>query len=393
MGTIHLALSGNAFHSDTPEERWHVLDSERLGLEIIGESGLPVSVSFQGVDLEIFPWLKSVLAQHPSLEQIRAPYGHGLIPLLHPAQQRWEIENGPGMHRVMFFPEFYTPGDCLIPDMFFVLGPHTITHTAFDSTETLRVPLSVTGQDPESSAAIRYGEKIGLVMRGFNALLNGFFVFQRDPYSSQRFNSPLSQLLEEIERIANETTGTVIMPLDLEAPYIGSLEGAKIWETFLGALKRSGLDDIFVSLENVIRDLAHAERNVTARPHRELTSKWFGYEAQLVYYSFVRGFKPKNEREHFVLSLAGLSDALSSIYRKVTAFKESKALSFLAVDCAGREIKLRMGVSNNHVFDLCQSAWLALNENIPLVSVMKKRCNGQSLLIKRTLAWAETHGL
>ncbi len=89
MGAIHLALVGNAFHSATPKKKWPQLEAEKLGLEVIGESGLPVSTSFQGIDFEIFPWLKSTLVQHPSIECVSATYGHSFIPLMHPVQQKW----------------------------------------------------------------------------------------------------------------------------------------------------------------------------------------------------------------------------------------------------------------------------------------------------------------
>ncbi len=393
MGTIHLALSGNAFHSDVPQKRWHEIDSERLGLEIIGESGLPVSVSFQGIDFELFPWLKETLLRYPSIECVHASYGHGLIPFMHPVQQEWEIKRGPGTHRVTFFPEFYTPEEHFIPDMFFVLGPRTVAYTLYEGPGVKRSPVSVTGNDPENFPAIRYGDKTGLVMKDFNVLLGRFFAFQQDPYSLNQSPSSLSQLLEEVERIMKNIPATVIIPLDIEAPYIGSLEGAKVWEIFVSALKQSGLDTCFVSLESVIHDVAGAKAITMDRPHRELTSKWFGYEAQFAYYSFIREFEPKNERDHFVLSLAGTSDVLSSLYRKVTALKRSKELLLSAIDFTGRRRELRIGTENEHVFELCRSAWLALNKGLRLTTAIKRHCDRRSLLVKRTLLWAEKYNL
>lgn len=392
MGTIHLALSGNAFHSDTPEDKWHVLDSEQLGLQVIGGDGIPASVSFQGIDFEIFPWLRGTLAHYPSLECTSAPYGHGLIPLLHPVQQSWEIEHRPITHRMMFFPEFYTPEECFIPDMFFVLGPHTITYTPYGEKESIPLSFLAAGKDPENFTAIQYGSKVGLVMRGFDILLSRYFAFQRNPYSLRQSPSPLYQLLKEIERIAKEVPYTVIMPLDIEAPYIGSFYGAKIWETFICALKRSGLDEIFISLESVIQNVRRTEMITTDRPHRELTPKWFGYEMQFAYYAFIRRFRPKDEREHFLLSLAGASDVLSSLYRRVTALKARKRSVFSAIDLAGQEKRVCI-CADNSVLDLCQSAWLALKKDLSLVDAINKSCDRQSLIVKRTLFWAEVHGL
>jgi hypothetical protein len=372
------------------------LNTEQLGLRVIGESGVPVSASFQGIDHEVFPWLKGTLLQHPSIECLSATYGHGLIPLMHPAQQKWEIEHGPNTNRVTFFPEFYTPQARIIPDMFFVLGQHTVTYTVrhppHRAKQSEKFLLAV---DPEDSATIRYGSKIGLVMRGFGALLSKFFAFQLSPYASGGERcSPLSQLLKEIERIATEVSGIVIMPLDIEAPYIGSLEGEKVWEILFRNLKQTGLDSTFISLTDVVADASCIDANQTHHPHRELGPKWFGYQTQFDYYSFIRNFKPGSKREHLLLSLAGTSDALSALYRKIIWVKEHKRLLLEAIDLAGCKRRLPVGgADSHHVFSLCQSALLALKTHAPLTSIIHKHCDISVPLVKQTLTWAEAHCL
>lgn len=395
MGSVHLALSGNSFHSDVSQEQWSRLDNERLGLDAIGDSGLPVSVSFQGIDFDMFPWLKRTLSHYPSIECISATYGHGLIPFMHPDQQRWEVASGPHHHSVTFFPEFYTPKAMFIPNMFFVLGPQTVLYAQKTGTSKKSEQICMPTQigDPEMFSAICYGQKTGLVMRGFSDLLQAFFAFQKHPHAAHRKSSPLAQLLRTLEHIAVKTSDIAIMPMDLEAPYVGSREGEKIWEILFNALKRSGLDSIFVSMQDVINETAHKPAPEVSRPHRELTPKWFGYEAQFAYYSFIRQFRPTSEQEHFILSLAAASDALSALYRKITLGKTGKRMDIQTIDLGGRTKMLEVGHDSNNIFALCQSALLALRMPAKLTHVIHKNCNTGALLVKRALSWAEMHNL
>jgi len=393
MGRIHLTLPGNATHSNVSPKKWEEIDRNHAGLDAIGRSGVPVSVSYQGIDYELWPWLTDTLTRYPSLEVIDAPYSHAFLPLMHPKQQRWEISQNVVQHPVSFFAEFYSPSAEFIKNAFFVLATQTVAYSVGFEEDTreramLPAPLYV-GENIEKLDVIQYGGKIGLVMRGFEPILQAFFAFQRDPVTPREGALPLDILLNTIEDTVTSNDGVIIMPLDIEAPFVGSLGGAEVWGVLFNGIQERNLTRHFISLSGVLEEL-RPKAELTRRPHRILGTKWSKYEIQMRYLARVGSFVPHNEREHRMLALAATSDVLSGLCTKIDRQKKKTVLS--ARDFDGREGSVEIGY-NQEVVDVGFAALHALQDKQSLVQKIQEQCDLSSLFIQRVLAWAEKYDL
>lgn len=372
MGKIILNLPGNAFHSNLLADRWEEMFQSKVGLDAIGVSGVPVAISYQGIDYKIMPWLAETLAKYPSIEVLNAPHSHALIPLQTEEMEKWEMKDIiPGSIPMTFFPEFYAPTERFIPTEFFWVleGASYLYSACCENSE------DVTVETLPNAPAIQHGSKIGVIMRDadFGPILKAFFRFQRDPLTiSEDTNGklPLDNVLDEIERVSQMPDDTIIIvPIDIEAPFIGSAWGAKIWEMFFQGIVDRGLKDVFIPLSTAL-DTFRAKAVKSRRPHRILT-KWTSYEVQVRYLMRVAGLTTNNETDDDMIlaSIASCSDILSAWERKIAEGK--KAIILAGKNRQGDNVELPVSY-NQDIITVQSAALRALSEGIEFnVALMK----------------------
>lgn len=379
---LHINMPLNTLHSNVPPKAWQQIDKEHAAIKIIGESGIPVSISPQAMDFELCPWLKDELGCHPSIEVTSGTYSHVLMSLMNPKHQHWQVENSfPSASRVNFYPEYYSPEARFIKDIFFVLASQTVAYSVTGTT-TLEQPY--VGEDIAKHEAILYGGKLGLVMKGFEPILSAFFAWQRDPGNKSLYEKLFLTIRQTVETI----DGIIIMPIDIEAPWVGSLVGGKIWELFFSGINKYGLAKYFMSLKEVVEYL-EPNAQETRRPHRVTGTKWTKYEVQINYLARLRSKEPATDRQHHLLALAGVSDVLSGLCSKIDATK--RPVLFEAKDMDGNPGTIEIGYSQE-VIDLAYFAAKALIRNTSLLDEINK-IDTSSLLVQRILAWAEENKL
>jgi len=382
MGKIHLNILGNAFHSFMLPKLWKKFDQQHGSIPEIGRSQVPVSMSFQALDFVLWPWLKDVLNSHPSLEQTNGTFSHALTPLMHPKHQQWQIDHSANRnHPVCAYPEFYSPESQFINKAFLVLASQTVAYSVSD---TLELDNLYTDEDIARSAAINYGGKTGLVMKGFEPIQKAFYAWQRDP-SNQAL---LSALMTTIQTTAQSNELTM-MPIDIEAPYVGSCEPDYIWKTFFAAINKHDLAKHFISLSEAMELLSNQTQK-SRRPHRVLGTKWTKYEVQWRYQAKLMNIEPRTERDHMILSIAGGSDVLSALGRKIEAPKKIPSLS--AKNLNGDDKNIILGFSQD-VLDISHSAAHALFDRKLFASKLERSADPSSLLTQRILAWAQNNNL
>ena len=394
MGRICLVLPGNSFHANVQPQSWDRIDKEQAGLPAIGASGVPVSVCYQALDFEFFPWIRENSTRYPSIELTSAPFSHPLLPLLDEKQQAWEMSQRVMGGPVCFFPEFYAPKAHLIPEAFLVLAAYTAAYsvgTEYADGDTPALEQPYVDREFAKHAAISHGGKSGLVMKAFEPILKAFFDFQRDPVTAIEGVSPLDRLLDKMKAVADSTDEIIIIPLDLEAPYVGSLWGGKIWELLFDGIVRGNLSSYFISLKDALAELAPRAVK-TRRPHRMVGQKWIKYEVQYRYACQIGSFQPRNDRHHMLLSIAGGSDVLAGLQVMVDGAK-----TFKAMDIDARCKDLQIGF-NQEIVDVCYDAANALRKKGSLVEKIERRMSqdsslAASLLMQKILAWTRANSL
>lgn len=384
MGRIILMMPGNTLHSNVFPEAWERIDAAHAGIPVIGMSGVPVSISYQTMDYHLLPWLRDELANHPSIEVINAPFSHALIPLLQPRHQQWQMANGAHqLHPVSFFTEFYSPEEQFIPDAFLVLASQTV---AYSVTSDATVPQVYVDPDIARHDAILYGGKLGLVMKGFEPILAAFFTWQRDPGNRIKLDALFTAIVETAEK----TDGIIMWPIDIEAPWVGSLVGERIWETFFSEIVSRGLTGLFTTLNQALeelRPLAHESR----RPHRALGAKWLKWELQFLEMARLSQIKPRSDREHMILSLAAASDLLSGLCSKIDESQRRIVLN--ATDMDGHPGTVQIGWSQP-VVEACFAARHALDDGVTLQETLAELPDDYDcLLVRRLCDWAKANDL
>ena len=87
----------------------------------------------------------------------------------------------------------------------------------------------------------------------FGKFVEAFFLFQRYPLlgSHPEGKDCLTLLIEEVRKIAAMPDDrVVVIPIDLEAPYVGSAFGARVWEIFFSELEKQKLKHVFTPLSS-----------------------------------------------------------------------------------------------------------------------------------------------
>jgi hypothetical protein len=357
MGKICLVLPGNTFHANQLPERMKEMDEERYGLPMFRKYGIPATAFFQGADLLMKPWLVDEMFEEGSVEWGNAPFSHTLIPLVHGSWRR-ELNHILGTVPVTFFPEFYVPRGNQIPTPYtLVLAGNSVLYSAFTEHWLHRQDDIVPVGYPQQVQAIRFEGKVGILMREewFAPFLSAFFLFQRYPIlgSHPEGRDCLGDLLQQVRKVADAPEGTtVVCPIDIEAPWIGSACGARVWEIFFEALHREGLSSVFSPLSVHLERFAQ-EAAAAPRPHRELT-KWSTWEIQLMHRD-----RLNNLTDYFsdmVKMIATGSDIYAAWGIKITETKKKIALP--AVDRDGKPVQLPITFSQS-VIDVQLAAYHA----------------------------------
>lgn len=385
MAKIVLFLPGNATHSFLIGERWQKMYNERLGLEAIGKSGVPVTVSHQGLDYELYPFLRDMHSQYSNIDVANAPFGHSLLPFCGTSQKRWETRRVLGNLPVTFFSEFYSPSADFIPtEFFFYLKKQTYSYSMVVIRRSSEVfePEIDTPLD-EKIISVKYGNKIGIVMDGFEGFLKHWFAFAQNP-SVQN----IANLIDEVKKLVHDPRSVVVIPLDLEQPYVGSVEGEKLWTLFFDAIKKEGLDEHIVSLRSVLDEF---RRNPIAikQPHRILT-KWTVHALQLNYMFKLNGMSPRTEKERMIYSLAASSDIFSSWGRYVGSLNK-KPVEIVCTSLNGWNVTMSQG-HNQLLQDGILAAFNALKhgDTSLVLKLEKLQCAG---LVLGLAKWAKNKGL
>lgn len=385
-GKLILVLPGNSLHSNVLKEGWNMMYEEKAGLDVIGNSGIPVTVSYQGMDYQILPWLKETLGKHSCIDVMNAPHSHSLIPLCGEKMIQWETKNVIGNIPVTFFPEFYAPKAHFIPTKFFIfIEGMTYSYSHFATTD------DVESETLPNAPSIKIGDKIGVMMKEklFKGFLSAWFRFQRDPVSidqSSNNKQPLEHLLDQVEKIG-ESGEVVVCPLDIETVYIGSCLGKKAYELFFQGVKNRGLESVFARLSDNL-DYFKAKAEPSKHPHRILT-KWMTYEVQAKYLISLAKITPKNEKEAILLSIASCSDIYSAWERKVGEAQKKIMLS--GRDLAGNEKRLPISY-NQDIIDVQHAAKQALQEKTSYEKILQELPD-QSPFIKRMVECARKYKL
>jgi hypothetical protein len=375
MAKIALYFPGNATHSFLLGDRWQRMSDEHLGLDAIGRSGVPVTTSHQGLDYELYPFLAETLAKYPSISVANAPFAHPLLTLVHKDHQKWELRNVVGNLPITFFSEFDTPEAHLIPTKFFF---HLRSQTAIYS-----MPSGLVIEDPDvlhipdGTVGVRYGanDRIGIVLDGFEAFNKAWFAYGAKPTQEN-----LDKVMNEIEAISQLARPYVVIPIDLEQPWVGSVLGSEMFERFFAALKLRGLDQHIVPMEDVMA-AALVNPFPINRPHRIL-GKWNVHQLQFEHMAEMKMKRPQGDRQHFLYAFATLSDLLSSWNRFVA---KEKFLSCRDLD--GTEVKLSQG-HNKHLQQICLAAKSTLmHGDVSFVSKLRslEEQNGLTIAVQR---WA-----
>ncbi len=307
---ILLVASINSFHGNVLPEGFARLYEERLSLGQLAESGIPMTINSHGIDFLMYPWLDDFV-NYPNLDFTSGLFTQMLPVFLSEKYLEWQHLSGrlipPGINQI-FYPEFCTPTSP--QDNFWVLDSQTHYYSDMNG------EVSWENKAPISSPAIKYRGKIGLVMKesAYKPILDAFFLAQRLPdqlNSEGRTN--LKALVDRVESVE----GVVILPLDLEAPYVGSLLGGEFWRRFLGEIKERGLEKNFLSFSEVFPRLRVEAVETVDAPYRNL-GKWLSLPANFSYYSQIREISQRelSREERFLLAIAGNSDIGAAIHQK-----------------------------------------------------------------------------
>jgi len=387
MAKVCLFLPGNVMHSFLLGDRWQKMYDEQVGLNAIGASDIPVVISHQGIEYELCPFLLDIHRKYPNILVANAPYSHALLPFVSPTQCKWETRVPMGKLPITFFSEFYSPEAYFIPtEFFFFLRSQTCSYSMMFGVkhkETVS-DLEVDQMLPAKTISVRYNNRIGIVLEGFDKFNLAWFAFTAIPNDEN-----LNKVVKEFEILLADPRKVVVVPMDLEQPYVGSVVGEKIWTIFFDELKKRGLADNIVDIRyflNDFRDSAIAIR----RPHRILT-KWTSHLVQIHYLQRMARLKPKTEKERLIYALASASDLLSSWNRFVMS-SNKEPLTILCKDLQGKEFIMSQA-HNKPLQEGCLTALMSLEKGDRRLADKLAKIEQPTGLIRSLTEFAASKGL
>lgn len=392
---FHLTLPANLMgHSNVSEEMREDIEKAKANIDVIGLSGLPVSMSFQGIDFEWAPWLRETLAQYPSIDLLNATWSHSILDMVSSQQALWEVRQRVSNSRVTFFAEYASPASDLIPGAFFVLAPHSFSYsTGYQREEQAAALLDPQlGPDLMGVKAIRTkgNGKLGIVMNAFDGILNdrdaGFFAYQRDL-------SKLEAHMDLLKHHLDSTEGITPFPIDLESCFVGSACSLEVWPRYLDALDRHDLIKHFVSIEEVLEEAEGCAIEAPV-PKRILGTKWTKHTVQLKYGARNMNTWAHSEYENRLLGVAGVSDWYSGVCTKIDSSRRKTILSAKKVD--GSNTTIEIGY-NQAVIDIAHAALDLVNQRhsylrgesrerpLPFDEYLAKKLGNQTFTVRRMI--------
>jgi len=391
MAKIIFYLPGNGTHSFLIEDRFERMYNEQLGINALGKTGFPIAISHQGIDYDMFPFLKDVHAQYDNFEVVGALYGHGLLPLIRfstrketSAQIRWENEHGAeGNVPVTFFSEFYSPASPAIPtEYFFILKEQTCSYSLDVTGINLEEKhLSMLADDVTS---VNYNGKIGILIDGFKSFIKAWFAFASIPSQDN-----LQALMKEFDKMADDPRDYIVVPMDLEQPWVGSMVGEELWTIFFNEVaKRPGAKNV-APLSSIL-GLCKEKAVKIQQPHRVLT-KWTVHDVQFKTIMDLNSLKLNSNRERRIFSLAFASDHLSSLNR--TVFSTIRDISHIqASDLSGKKFSLSQG-PNSILQECCNVAYTTLRHRDRSLQEGLEALPERNFFANNLIDWAKKNNL
>lgn len=309
---IVLVASINAFHGNVLPENFDRMYQEHLGLEVLGESGLSMTINCHGIDFLMYPWLRDVLNSYANFRVAGGLFSHIIPSLFSREYVKWQHEEGVNMIRpkipISFYPEFCNPENP--QDNFWVLDSQNLYY----SLEGEKVDWF--NESEIEAKAISFKGKVGLIMKekAYKPILDAFFLAQRLPDAlSSNGRSNLDSLVDTIAAL-NEV---VLWPLDLEATYVGSHLGQEFWRRLVAKIQERGLENLFLDFDEVFPQLAAEAVETKDAPHRNLM-KWTSLPATFNLYAQLSQLSRQklSVRQKYLLSIAGGADIAAAIYQK-----------------------------------------------------------------------------
>jgi hypothetical protein len=324
---IVLVASINAFHGNVLPASFEKIHAEELGLGILEESGLKMAINCHQIDFSMYPWLGKYQKSN-SLQFSGGLFSHVLPTLTSKEHLVWQEENGIINPIVTFYPEFCMPKK---PTRnFWLLDGQTHYYSSCGSSEEVFWNAEEVGILP---ASIKVNGQIGFVMKekSFKPILDLIFLSQRFPDAKNA--EGISNLDLLVQAIAN-LEEVVLVPFDLEAPYVGSMLGKNFWERFIGKIKENHLEDRFLDFEEFHQELIENAISLSDAPHRNL-GKWTSVEATYDYFAELKVYAKKmlSEKEHLLLAFAASADPAAAIFQK--SLYARKPINLPVVDLLG----------------------------------------------------------
>jgi hypothetical protein len=289
---------------------------EKVGLEVLGKSGLKMVLNCHGIDFLMYPWLEDLVSRSKNLQLTGGLFSHIIAPLFSKEYIDWQ-------HRIAyvtcssirpsipisFYPEFCNPEK---PKSNFWLLDSQSHYYSYSEESGM---VSWENEAEINAPAISFNGRIGLVMKekAYRPILEAFFLAQRLPDVINNGQSSLDALIDQIANVQE----VVLCPLDLEAPYVGSHLGQIFWQKFVARIKERGLENLFLDFNEVFDYLSAQAVPTKDAPHRNLM-KWTSLPATFNIYSrlSLRSRQPLSYQQKLLLAIAGGADIAAAIYQK-----------------------------------------------------------------------------
>ncbi|MDO8265147.1 MAG: hypothetical protein Q7T34_02140 [Candidatus Parcubacteria bacterium] len=356
------------------EEAKRFLKDGDLLLETIKEFKLPVLVGIQRIDEILFKDTYGLFANEGKDSNIQTCQGlftHVVASLIGLEHLRWQTERGfKGTQNITFLPEFAVNRQA--PDILpFPLILDSQVKYYYWEENSLDINLGKIPQRP----LIKLGNTTAIRMYGFDALRDALHKFFLNPLGN------LTALINAIRLITESPEETpIIWPMDIETPYIGSLEnGSTLYRLLLSELEKQGLLKTFIPISQACDQMMkQGVEDTNAIPVRELT-KWTSTESQIERINQLNRISLERPDDEYLLAIASTSDYFSALRRKANG-----PIRLPAVNLKGEKETLIIK-HNQSVIDVCNAAYKALKEKKRLTDILKTQDIKKSPLKERII--------
>ncbi len=324
---IVLVASTNSFHGNVLPQSFEKIHAEELGLGVLAESGLNLTINCHQLDFLMYPWLGKY-QEYQNLQFSGGLFSHVLPALTSDEHLKWQEENGIKNQTVSFYPEFCSPTK---PNRNFWLLD---SQTHYYSDGYLNQEVSWNAEEVGAlPPVVKVNGRFGFVMteKLFKPILDLMFLAQRFPDKTN--DAGISNLDLLVKAIA-EVDEVILVPFDLEAPYVGSKLGKIFWERLIAKIKENGLEDRFLDFAKISQSLISEAQEIIDTPHRSL-SKWTSIEAMFDYFSELKHYAKQemSEENHLLLAFAAGADLAAAVFQK--SIFSRKPINLPLVDSEG----------------------------------------------------------